>query len=199
MRWNDPRSQRSEGRAQGPKPLRRDGQDRGRHFVAWSVRGGVGVGSVTVILVLGISLFLVDGGDLRMADAFDLMTVRKMGMMGGADMIVVRIGFGGLGVLMCGDGEVVGGLAVAARSSSCSRLVTMGVSLSRNRVRWYRHGGHQSTEWSRDPRDDMRRDCELSPVRRYVIGTFAIIRFFMSQNDEWGTTKFFKTAKCIAW
>ena len=73
---------------------------------------GVCVAGVTVILVLGIGLFLVDGGNLRMTDAFDLMTVRQMGMMGGADMIVVRIGFGGLGVLMCGDGEVVRGLAV---------------------------------------------------------------------------------------
>jgi len=91
----------------------------------FSVRG-VGVGSVAVILVLGIGLFLVDGGDLRMADAFDLMTVREMGMMGGADMIVVRIGFGGLGVLMCGDGEVVGGLAVVFGSGKVEFVFALG-------------------------------------------------------------------------
>ena len=67
---------------------------------------------MSVVLVFRIGMLFLDGCDLGMANAFDLMTVRQMGMMGGADMIVVRIGFGGLGVLMCGDGEVVGGLAV---------------------------------------------------------------------------------------
>ena len=87
---------------------------------------GVGVGSVTVVLVLGIGLLLVDGGDLRMADAFDLMTVRKVGMMGGGDMIVVGIGFGGLGVLMCGHGEVVGGLAVVFGSGKVKFVLEIG-------------------------------------------------------------------------
>ena len=67
---------------------------------------------VSVVLVFRIGMLLLDGCDLGMANAFDLMTVREMGMMGGADMIVMRIGLGGLQVFVGGDGEVVSCLAV---------------------------------------------------------------------------------------
>lgn len=65
-----------------------------------------------VVLVYGIGVLFLDGCDLGMANAFDLMAVGQMGMMGCADVIVVLIGLGSLQVLVGSDGEVVGGLAV---------------------------------------------------------------------------------------
>ena len=67
---------------------------------------------MSVVLVFRIGMLFLDGRDLGVANAFDLMTVRQMGMMGGANMIVMLIGLGGLQVFVGGDGEVVGCLAV---------------------------------------------------------------------------------------
>ena len=67
---------------------------------------------LAMVFVFRIGMLFLDGCDLGMANAFDLMTVRQMGMMGGADMIVMRIGLGGLQVFVGGDGEVVGCLAM---------------------------------------------------------------------------------------
>jgi hypothetical protein len=81
---------------------------------------------VSVVLVFRIGMLFLDGCDLGMANAFDLMTVRQMGMMGGADMIVMRIGLGGLQVFVGGDGEVVGCLAVVIGGVVVQFVFTLG-------------------------------------------------------------------------
>ena len=76
-----------------------------------SVIGDVIFG-VAVILVVGIGMLFLDRGDLRMADALDLVAVSKVRMMRGGDVIVGVVGRGGLVVLVGGQLEVVGGLPV---------------------------------------------------------------------------------------
>ena len=76
-----------------------------------SVIGDVIFG-VAVILVVGIGMLFLDRGDLRVADAFDLMAVREVRVVGGGDVIVGVVGRGGLVVLVGGQLEVVGGLTV---------------------------------------------------------------------------------------
>ena len=67
---------------------------------------------LVVVLVLGIGVFFLDGCDLGVANGLDLVSVRQVRMVGGAHVIVVLIGLGGLHVFVRGDGEVMGGLAV---------------------------------------------------------------------------------------
>ena len=76
-----------------------------------SVIGDVIFG-VAVILVVGIGMLFLDRGDLRVADAFDLMAVREVRVVRGGDVIVGIVGRGGLQVLVRSHLEVVGGLAV---------------------------------------------------------------------------------------
>ena len=76
-----------------------------------SVIGDVIFG-VAVILIVGIGMLFLDRGDLRMADALDLVAVGKVRMMRGGDVIVGVVGRGGLDVLVGGQLEVVSGLAV---------------------------------------------------------------------------------------
>ena len=54
-----------------------------------SVIGDVIFG-VAMILIVGIGMLFLDRGDLRMADALDLMAVREVRMMRGGDVIVDR-------------------------------------------------------------------------------------------------------------
>ena len=81
---------------------------------------------VSVVLVFRIGMLFLDGCDLGMANAFDLMTVREMGMMGGADMIVMRIGLGGLQVFVGGGGEVVSCLAMVLGGVVVQFVFTLG-------------------------------------------------------------------------
>ncbi len=81
---------------------------------------------LSVVLVFRIGMLFLDGCDLGMANAFDLMTVREMGMVGGANMIVMRIGLGGLQVFVCGDGEVVGCLAMVLGGVVVQFVFTLG-------------------------------------------------------------------------
>ena len=76
-----------------------------------SVIGDVIFG-VAMILIVGIGMLFLDRGDLRMADALDLMAVGKVRMMRGGDVIVGVVGRSGLDVLVGGQLEVVSGLAV---------------------------------------------------------------------------------------
>ena len=76
-----------------------------------SVIGDVILG-VAVILIITVGMLFLDRGDLRMADALDLMAVGKVRMMRGGDVIVGVVGRRGLDVLVGGQLEVVSGLAV---------------------------------------------------------------------------------------
>lgn len=81
---------------------------------------------LAVIFVFGVGVFLLDGCDLGMANAFDLMAVGEMGMMGGAHVIVVLIGLGGLHVFVRSDGEVVGGFAMVLGGVVVQFVFTLG-------------------------------------------------------------------------
>jgi hypothetical protein len=76
-----------------------------------SVIGDVILG-VAVILIVGIGMLFLDRGDLRVADALDLVAVREVRVVCGGDVIVGVVGRGGLDVLVGGQLEVVGGFAV---------------------------------------------------------------------------------------
>ena len=67
---------------------------------------------VAMILVVGIGMLFLDRGDFGVADALDLMAVRKVRVVRGGDVIVGVVGRGGLDVLVGGQLEVVGGLPV---------------------------------------------------------------------------------------
>ena len=67
---------------------------------------------VAMILIVGIGMLFLDRGDFGVADALDLMAVRKVRVVRGGDVIVGVVGRGGLDVLVGGQLEVVGGLPV---------------------------------------------------------------------------------------
>ncbi len=79
-----------------------------------------------VILVFGIGMLFLDSCDLGVANGFDLMTIGEVGMMGGAHVIVVRIGLSSLQVFVRSDGEVVGGLTMVVCGVLVQFVFTLG-------------------------------------------------------------------------
>ena len=67
---------------------------------------------LAMVLVIGIRVLFLDGCNLGMSNAFDLMAVREVRVVRGGDVIVGIVGRGGLQVLVRSHLEVVGGLAV---------------------------------------------------------------------------------------
>ena len=90
-----------------------------------SVIGDVIFG-VAMILIVGIGMLLLDRGDLRMADALDLVAVSKVRMMRGGDMIVSVVRGGGLDVLVGCNLEVMRRLAVVVGRGVIELVLALG-------------------------------------------------------------------------
>jgi hypothetical protein len=67
---------------------------------------------LAVVLVIGIRVLFLDGCNLGVTHAFDLMAVSQVRMVSGGHVVVVVIGGSSLGVLMCGEFKVMSSLAV---------------------------------------------------------------------------------------
>jgi hypothetical protein len=67
---------------------------------------------LAMVLVIGIRVLFLDGCNLGVTHAFDLMAVRQVRMVSGGHVVVVLIGGSSLGVLMGCGFEVMSGLAM---------------------------------------------------------------------------------------
>lgn len=90
-----------------------------------SVVGDVVLG-LAVILVFGVGVLFLDRGDLGVAHAFDLMSVGKVRVVRGGDVIVGVVSGGGLEVLVGRDLEVVRCLAVVLRRGVIELVLALG-------------------------------------------------------------------------
>ena len=90
-----------------------------------SVIGDVILG-VSVVLVIGIRVLFLDGCNLGVTHAFDLMAVRQVRMVSGGHVVVVLICSSSLGVLMGCGFEVMSGLAVVVGGLQVELVLFLG-------------------------------------------------------------------------
>ena len=126
-----------------------------------SVIGDVIFG-VAVILIVGIGVLFLDRGDLRMADALDLVAVGKVRMMRGGDVIVGVVGRRGLDVLVGGQLEVVSGLTVVIGGVVVELVLALG-----------NHGPLRSFPVGRDSVAASWNGCRSSPQQHHPVGRLA--------------------------